>query len=199
MWDKQWGELYQEGAVFKISGGGRYRSDIPDVFETVRAYLPTSGTFGPNQIILARPHGAGRYSRFDDRDIPELTKLDDVEPVYQGKSARGIIKADEETAKRVIAQHEKTNGKEWYRFRDTGAVFRHSGFDDVFETFENFNLPNTERTEANEVILGRSYTWLQFVEFTPKDLGAMELVAMTPRYTRKEGNTLYSPQLTLEK
>ncbi len=199
LWDRQWGELYQEGAVFKISGGGRYRSDITDVFETVRAYLPTSETVGPNQIILARLHGSSRYSIFDDRDIPELTKLEDVQPQCRGKAKRGIIKATEEMANREVARHQNNDGKSWYQFSDTGAVFTHAGFSDIFESFRNFNLPDRKRRTCNEVILARSYSQPVFVEFTPRDLGAMELVAMTPRYTRREGNTIYSPELTLER
>ena len=200
MWDKQGGELYQEGAVFKISGGGKYRSDLLDVFETVRAYLPTSGTFGPNQIILARPHGSIIYSRFDDRDIPELKKLDGVKPVYQEMNSRGIIKADEEIDKRVSFLPQRTNySKEWHRFTNAGAVFRHSGFDETFETFQLYNLPNKKRKEKNEVVLTRSYDREMFVEFTMKDLEAMELIMMKPIYTRREGNTIYLPQLILEK
>ena len=100
-------------------------------------------------------------------------------------SKRGIIKADEEMAKRVIGQHKKINEKEWYDFRNYGVVFRHSGFDEIFEVFKCFNLPNTEITEANEVILARSYHRPVFVEFTPKDLGAMELMKITPRYASR--------------
>lgn len=39
--------------------------------------------------------------------------------------------------------------------------------------------------------------WKVFVEFTPNDLGAMELSLEQPRYTKKKGNTTYSPELTL--
>jgi hypothetical protein len=198
MWDKQWTELYTEGAIFRIAGGGRYSKDCSHTFETVRTYLPTGGTMGPNQYILSRIHNSNKFMTFDDREIPELTKLEDVQPLYNGKFRRGIIKATEEMAKREVAKHKNTNGKLWHQFYDTGAVFTHAGFNDTFESFGHFNLPNTERRTNNEVILARSYSNPVFVEFTPRDLGALELSSIIPRYTRKEGHTTYAPALTLD-
>jgi len=192
MWNKQWGELYKDGAVFKSSGNDR-------VFETVRLYLPTSGTFGPNQIILARSHDSNNYFQFDDRKIPHLIKLDDVQPQYKGETRSGIIRATEEMAKREVARPKKSNERLWYKFYDTGAVFTHAGFNDTYESFAHFNLPNKERKTSNEVILARSYSRPLFVEFTPKDLGAMVLIEMTSRYARREGRIFYPPKLTLER
>jgi hypothetical protein len=192
MWNKQWGELYQEGAVFKSSGNDR-------VFETVRLYLPTSGTFGPNQIILARSHDSSNYFRFDNRNIPHLIKLDDVQPQYKGETRSGIIRATEEMAKREVMIHQKSNRGFWYQFHDIGAVFTHAGFNDTYESFAHFNLPNKERKISNEVILARSYSQPLFVEFTLNDLGAMELIEVTPRYARREGVRFYPPKLTLER
>ena len=41
MWDNQWKELSQEGAVFT------FKEENPYVFETVRKYLPVIGMMGP--------------------------------------------------------------------------------------------------------------------------------------------------------
>ena len=40
---------------------------------------------GPNQYTLTRVHGTNRFQTSDDRDIPELTRLEDVKPLYNKK------------------------------------------------------------------------------------------------------------------
>ena len=62
MWDTQWAEIFNEGAVFKLS-----KENSSYVFETVRTYLPTHGTFGPKEYIFARVWGDLRFTEFDDR------------------------------------------------------------------------------------------------------------------------------------
>lgn len=213
MWDRLWLELYKEGAVFRYSKG------CPHTFETVRTYLPTSGTIGPNQYILARIHGSKDFKRFDDRDIPELTRLDDVQPIYQEKGVSGIIKEDEETHLRpglyetdMVKCYFPSNSafrkeinvlpkdilKNWFKFTQTGVVFSHTGFNETFETFEHFNLPGIKREQTAEVILARSYSRPVFVEFTVSDLRAMKFSSERPKYTRKDGNITYTPRLSLE-
>jgi hypothetical protein len=197
-WDRQWAELCTEGSVFKISGGGRFSKDCPHTFETIRLYLPTSGTMGPNQYILSRIHDSNLLRIFDDRAIPYLTKLENVPPQYTGKAKRGVIKSNEDMEKRrIVSAKYDQRANTWRMFSLTGAVFTHCGFNDTFETFQNFNLPNTYRESKNEVILARAYSTPKFVEFTPRDLRSMVLISQTPRYTRIEGNVIYSHELTL--
>lgn len=180
MWDKQWEELSKEGSVFKISGGGRYK-ESPIVFETVRTYLPLRGTMGPNQYLMARVQGefgTGQFRIFDDRDITELQKID-VKPMYNSPSKRGIVRCDEDTEKRIELPFERN----WWNFCQSGSVFAHTGFGEVFETYGRLNLPGVEQAEENEVILARPFNHNPvFYEFVRKDLGAMVSVPVEPRY-----------------
>jgi len=183
MWDEQWAELQHEGSVFKISGGGRYK-ESPIVFETVRAYLPLRGTMGPNQYLMARVQGefgTGQFRIFDDRDITELQKVD-VQSMYKGPTKRGIVRCDEESDKRIELPFERN----WWDFCQSGSVFSHVGFEGVFETYGKFNLPGVEQSEENEVVLARPYNHNPvFYEFAKKDLGAMTLVPVEPKYHKK--------------
>jgi hypothetical protein len=183
MWDRQWAELSKEGSVFKISGGGRY-AESPAVFETVRAYLPESGTVGPNQYIMARVQGkfpTGQFRVFDDRDITELQKLD-VAPMYSDPGERGIVKFDERSENRIKLKLKRN----WRDFRVAGTVFSHVGFNRVFETYGEFNLPDRERYEKNEVIIARPFDEeTRFYEFTRQDLGAMTMIPIKPIFHKK--------------
>jgi len=183
MWDRQWDELSQEGSVFKISGRGRYK-ESPIVFETVRAYLPLRGTMGPNQYLMARiqgEFGTGQFRVFDDRDITELQKVD-VKPMYNTPTKRGIVRCDEEPDSRIELDLERN----WRAFGQSGSIFSHVGFGRVFETYGRFNLPSVEQSEKNEVVLARPYNHNPvFYEFTQKDLGAMTLVPVEPKYHKK--------------
>lgn len=152
---------------------------------------------GPNQNILARIRGSKDFMEFDDRAIPELTRVEGAQPMYQSIATRGIIKADEQMAKRAIAARGKVDLTFWNKFYETGTVFTHAGFDDQFETFEHFNLPNTEKKPANEVILARSYYKPVLVEFAPRDMWHMGLSSTKPRYTRREGHITYMPRLSI--
>jgi len=182
LWDKQWAELYQERAAFRISGGGKYACS-KEALVTVRTYLPPHGTSGPNQIILARIHGTGKFRTFDDRDITELQKLD-AKPSGLSREARSIVKARQQLEKRLRL---KSNGRNWADFYQSGSVFSHVGFNDTFETYAHFNLPNIERKESNEVILARAYSAQALVEFTQRDLGGMVSLPMEPRYHKQRG------------
>jgi hypothetical protein len=187
IWDEKWNELQQEGSVFKISGGGRYK-ESPIAFETVRTYLPLRGTIGSNQYLMARVQGefgTGRFRIFDDRDITELQKVD-VKPMYKGQKKRGIVRYDEETDKRIELPFKRN----WRNFCQSGLVFSHVGFDNVFETYGKFNLPEVEQEEGNEVILARPYNHDPvFYEFSKKDLGAMTLVPVEPKYHYKRDSS----------
>lgn len=180
IWDTQWAEIYNEGAVFKISKG-----NSPRVFETIRTYLPQSGTFGPNEYIFARVRGSLEFTQLDDRGITRLTKVPSNEAcsLYANctPEERGLIKAHEEPAKRKGTSSEER--KNWHQFDSWDhTVFDHKGFNEVFEAIEKYNFPHMETCEDNEILLARSHVRPIFVEFTPKDLGLMEVVSTSPRY-----------------
>ena len=186
MWDRQWAELYQEGSMFRLIMEDKKK--VSPVFETVRIYLPVAYCSGPKQIILARPHGYKHFATFDDRKIPELEKANDIKPIYTNMLSRGLIKADEEKEFRITGQPSELDMNRWNReLTDYGAIFFHKGFDDIFETFERYNLPNMPQERLNEVILARGHKTPFIVEFTPYDLKAIEPTSEPSKYIKKSG------------
>ena len=180
MWDTQWAEIFNEGAVFKLS-----KENSSYVFETVRTYLPTHGTFGPKEYIFARVWGDLRFTEFDDRDITRLTKVpEDVDcSLYANCSplSRGLIKAHEEPAKRKGKVSD--NNLVWGQLDDfKHTVFYHKGFNEIFESIKRYNIAHRARCDENEVVLARSHTRPVFVEFTPADLGLIKIVSTSPKY-----------------
>jgi hypothetical protein len=178
MWDNQWAEIYNEGTVFAP------KKDDGKTYETIRTYLPIGGCFGPNQYVFFRVRGTTRFGHLDDRQIPQLKRLANIQSMYSNVSPleRGLIKAHEEPAKRKDINGLSRKGENLYKFYERYAVFFHKGFNETFETMEHLNFPNVERCEKNEIILARSHTKPVFVEFTINDLWAMELSKTNSKY-----------------
>jgi len=186
MWDRQWEEIYQPGAVFSIFYRGK-PVENSEVFETIRTYLPLRGTSGPKQHILTRVHGneygTGQFRIFDDRDVVKMQKLN-ILPKYNKPSIRGVVRIDEELEKRIELD---SGNRNWTDFCDAGSVFSHVGFNNIFETYGLFNLPNVEQKEDNEVIIARPHPHdHKFYEFIKKDLGAMTIIPMKPKYHKSK-------------
>lgn len=181
MWNAQWTELYKEGAVFFNK---HLTTDKLAAFETIRTYLPTYGTSGPKEYILARVRGTLRFRRFDNRDITKLERISESDqPQYANcpPITKGLIKVNEEHEKRNL-NHSITTPS-WIEFNSWDhTIFYHKGFDEIFETIDIYNLPNAERCPKNEVILARSHARPVFVEFAPTDLGLIDVVTLIPRY-----------------
>jgi len=130
-----------------------------------------------------------QFTQFDDRDITRLTKVpeDVASSLYANCSplSRGLIKAHEEPVKRK--GNDSGNNVIWKQLDDFNhTVFYHKGFDETFEAMERYNLAHMVRSDENEVILARSHIRPVFVEFTPTDLGLIEIVGTSPKY--KIGN-----------
>ena len=177
MWDAQWAEVYNEGAVLA------FREDQAVKFEVIRTYLPSHITSGPNQNILIRPWEKKHFvTHIDDRDILKLIRLEKEKPMYSNMSPleRGLIKAHEEPTKRKIKNDD--GEKQWHEFYQEHIVFLHKGFNETFETVEHYNFPNVSRCTENELILARSYSRPVLVEFSLEDLPLMELSKEKPRY-----------------
>jgi len=175
----------------------RYRTDVPDVYETVRTYLPTQGTVPIKQIILARGHDSTRFKEFYDFDAVDLGLVDYIEPKYLDMSPRdrGLIRFDEERNKRRCRGGDKNTGK-WEDFKESGTVFYHPGFNECFETYEVNNLPQRPVTGVNEVILAKSHTERPiFAEFTRSDLIKMDL----RQWTGKKYITDHILEFTLDR
>lgn len=215
-----WNGIYREGAIFQPVAGSLYKQGL--LFETIRRYQPVSGSVGPHKIVLARIHETSLFHLFQDNfDASEIEPVQGIEPVYQSQTYRGLVKENEDMHARIASYDESDTIlcefhcdisalrferripsdellERWVRFRTEGAVFRHKGFRETFETFRWLNLPDVNRKKTNEVILARSYDKPVFVEFTVTDLRAMELTCEKPKYTRKEGNTTYLGELSLD-
>ncbi|MBR9704571.1 hypothetical protein GOV12_04110 [Candidatus Pacearchaeota archaeon] len=208
-----WSDIYRDGAVFKITGEGLFSGR--EVLETVRRYKSDSRNPREQGIILAREHrGSGFHQFYENQTMylenPEFELLEDIEPEYSDVKPlkRGIV-FEHENQSLVVQFTDKIphNQIPWYNFTDTGAMFLHHGFKDIFETFRAYSLPDVPRGPENEVIIARSYTRPLFVEFTTKDLSAMDWIAnRKPRYTiidpitfqgRVSGNTIYVPNMDL--
>jgi hypothetical protein len=133
--DKRCNLLWREGAVFKFK-------EYNLLWETVGAYLPPDGMFGPKKLIFARARGTGNFRFWDDRHVLEFTQVQEP-PMY----GRDIIRYT-------------GDGKERLEGLSTERTpFRHADYQDIFETVRSLKLKN-----GTPIILGRSRMSPVFLE-----------------------------------
>lgn len=186
----RWQQLFRVGAVFRITGGGRYRGDIENLLEVVGTY--DSRAISPDQQILVRKRESGVFMCFDDRDSAELLPVD-AKSMYL--EDLGFLRSSND------GQFPQTR-KHGADIRETGMVFQYQGENDdlrtgIWETFHVFGAVGTGGEE--EIVIARNHHNPRVAEFTAGDLSCIEILKRVERkFITKDGEfCTYVPVLDI--
>lgn len=184
---ERWQKLFRVGAVFRITGGGRYLKNLKVLFEVIGAYNAVS--VGGCPVIFAREQGTGIFTHFDERDVAELLPVDE-RPTY----SKDTVFLRSPGAGRFPRVWESGNN-----IREAGSVFQYQGEDKdprngVWETFYLFNIADKG---DEEVIIARNQDRPQVAEFTASDLPKVSISDRPKRFVVRGENYTEVPGLKL--